>query len=99
MRLESDILYIQIWQNYGNIYFRKSNSSADLYEEAFCTYLSSIFNSTRVNNYQTHVRHFTYVETKTAEKEFISSSPLYLKEEPTEFLRALHSQQYNCMSS
>lgn len=35
MRLKSDILHIQIRQNDKDTYFRKSNSSAVLYEEAF----------------------------------------------------------------
>lgn len=59
MRLKSDILYIQIQQNYKNMYFGKSTSSADLYEEVFYTYASSIFNSSRVNNYQIQMTEFT----------------------------------------
>lgn len=59
---------MQIWKEYRKACFRISNSSADLCEEAFYTYPSRIFNSSWANNYQLHMRHFTFVETEKYRK-------------------------------
>lgn len=99
---------MQIWKEYRKACFRKSNSSADLCEEAFYTYPSRIFNSSWANNYQLHMRHFTFVETEKYRKRkkkyrqiLVSPlvSPLCLKEKPTKLLIELYSQQYNLISS